>query len=109
MSGTKTSMRRSLTQGVATIRIDSTDVRSIAPWRCLPLDPMKERSMKFTIQLLIEDTDRLPLLIPLDTIDRPCDVVEDVGLRLQESKAVLGGSGASTGESGRLCSLTKGH
>ena len=46
--------------------------------------------MKFTIQLLIEDTDRLPLLIPLDTIDRPCETLEDVGLRLQESKAVLG-------------------
>ena len=46
--------------------------------------------MKFTIQLLIEDTDRLPLSIPLETIDRACDVVEDVGLRLQEAKAVLG-------------------
>ncbi len=45
--------------------------------------------MKFTIQLLIEDTHRLPLSIPLETIDRPCDVVEDVGLRLREAKAVL--------------------
>lgn len=46
--------------------------------------------MKFTIQLLIDDTDRLPLSISLDTIDRPCDVVEDVRLRLDEAKAVLG-------------------
>ena len=46
--------------------------------------------MKFTIQLLIEDADRISLSIPLETIDRPCDVVEDVGLHLQEAKAVLG-------------------
>ena len=46
--------------------------------------------MKFTIQLLIEDTGRMPLSIPITTIDRACDAVEDVGLRLQEAKTVLG-------------------
>jgi hypothetical protein len=43
---------------------------------------MKEHSMKFTIQLLIENTDCMPLSISITTIDRACDAVEDVGLRL---------------------------
>ena len=46
--------------------------------------------MKFIVELRIEDTDRIPLSIALETIDRPCDVVEDVGLRLEEAKAILG-------------------
>ncbi|MEO7206595.1 MAG: hypothetical protein ABI356_09565 [Steroidobacteraceae bacterium] len=45
--------------------------------------------MKFTIQLLIENADSLPLSISLETIERPCDAVEDVGLRLEETKAIL--------------------
>ena len=45
--------------------------------------------MKFIIELRIEDTDRIPLSIPLETINRPCDAVENVGLRLEEAKAVL--------------------
>ena len=46
--------------------------------------------MKFTIQLLIEDANCMPLSIPVTTIDRACDAVEDVGLHLEEAKAVLG-------------------
>jgi hypothetical protein len=50
---------------------------------------MQERSMKFTIQLLIENAGSLPLSIPLQAIERPCDAVEDVELRLEEAKAIL--------------------
>jgi hypothetical protein len=47
--------------------------------------------MKFTIQVLIESRDALPLSIPIQTIERACEQVEDVGLRLDEAKAVLHG------------------
>jgi hypothetical protein len=47
--------------------------------------------MKFTMQVLIESPGALPLSVPIQTVDRPCERVEDVGLRLQEAKAVLQG------------------
>jgi hypothetical protein len=47
--------------------------------------------MKFTIQVLIESPDALPLSVPVQTIERSCNRIEDVGLRLQEAKAILGG------------------
>src|SRR5450631_3683869 len=47
--------------------------------------------MKFTIQVLIESPDALPLSVPIRTIERPCERVEEVGLRLEEAKAVLHG------------------
>jgi hypothetical protein len=37
--------------------------------------------MKFTIQVLIESPDALPLSVPVQTIERSCEHVEDVGLR----------------------------
>jgi hypothetical protein len=48
-------------------------------------------SMKFTIQVLIESPDALPLRIPVQTIGRSCERIEDVGLRLEEAKAILSG------------------
>lgn len=47
--------------------------------------------MKFTIQVLIESPDALPLSVPIQTIERSCERVEDVGLRLEEVKAILSG------------------
>jgi hypothetical protein len=47
--------------------------------------------MKFTIQVLIESPDALPLSVPIRTIERSCERVEEVGLRLEEAKAVLHG------------------
>ena len=47
--------------------------------------------MKFTIQVLIESPDALPLSVPIQTIERSCERVEDVGLRLEEAKSVLHG------------------
>jgi len=47
--------------------------------------------MKFTVQLLIEDSDALPLCVPIQTFERFCERVEDVGLRLEEAKALVGG------------------
>jgi hypothetical protein len=46
--------------------------------------------MKFTIQLLIEDPSALPLCVSIQTIERSCERVEDVGLRLEEAKTILG-------------------
>jgi hypothetical protein len=47
--------------------------------------------MKFTIQVLIESPNALPLSVPIQTIERSCERVEDVGLRLDEAKAALQG------------------
>jgi hypothetical protein len=47
--------------------------------------------MKFTIQVLIESPDALPLSVPVQTIERACDRIEDAGLRLEEAKAILKG------------------
>lgn len=41
--------------------------------------------------MLIESPDALPLSVPIQRIERPCDRLEDVGLRLDEAKAVLQG------------------
>jgi hypothetical protein len=45
--------------------------------------------MKFTIQALIETHDGLPLTVLVQTIERSCDRIEDVGLRLEEAKSML--------------------
>ena len=45
--------------------------------------------MKFTVQPLIESPDALPLSAPVQTIERSCDRIEDVGLRLEDAKAIL--------------------
>jgi len=47
--------------------------------------------MKFIIQALIETPDGLPLTVPVQTIERSCDRIEDVGLRLEEAKSILNG------------------
>ena len=47
--------------------------------------------MKFTVHVLIESPGAVPLSISIQTVDRPCERVEDVGLRLEEAKAVLQG------------------
>ena len=47
--------------------------------------------MKFTIQVLIESPDAPPLSVPVQTIERSCDRIEDVGLRLGEAKEILSG------------------
>ncbi len=36
------------------------------------------RSMKFTIQVLIESPDALPLSVPIQALDRTCEHVEDL-------------------------------
>ena len=46
--------------------------------------------MKFTIQLLIEDPGKLPLCVPIQTIERECERIEAVDLRLNEAKSLLG-------------------
>ena len=46
--------------------------------------------MKFTIQLLIEDPGKLQLCVPIQTIERECERIEAVGLRLNEAKSLLG-------------------
>ena len=51
---------------------------------------MKEIAVKFTIQMLIEESNQLPLSIPIHTIERPCERVEDIGLHVGEAKALLG-------------------
>jgi len=45
--------------------------------------------MKFTIQVLIETPEGLPLTVSVQTIERSCDRIEDVGLRLEEAKLIL--------------------
>ncbi len=47
--------------------------------------------MKFTIQVLIKSPDALPLSLPIQTIECACVRLEDVGLRLEEAKAILSG------------------
>ena len=47
--------------------------------------------MKFTIQVLIEDADALPLTVPIHTIDRPGERIEDIGFQTVEAKSILGG------------------
>ena len=47
--------------------------------------------MKITIQVLIEGADALPLTVPIHTIDRLCERIEDVGLHTVEAKSILRG------------------
>jgi hypothetical protein len=47
--------------------------------------------MKFTIQVLIETAESLPLTLPIQTIDRPCESIEEVGLQIAEAKSILKG------------------
>lgn len=41
--------------------------------------------------MLVESAGALPLSVPIQTIERSCERVEDVGLRLKEVKAILSG------------------
>jgi hypothetical protein len=45
--------------------------------------------MRFTIQVQIESAGVLPLTVPVKTIDRPCEQVEEVGLQVAEAKLIL--------------------
>ena len=45
--------------------------------------------MKITIQVLIEGTDALPLTVPIHTIERLCEWIEEVGLQTVEAKSIL--------------------
>jgi hypothetical protein len=51
--------------------------------------------MKITIQALIEGADALPLIVPIHTIDRQGERIEEVGLQTVEAKSILGGATAS--------------
>jgi hypothetical protein len=46
--------------------------------------------MRVTVQIRIEGTTSRPLTVPLHTIDRRCDQVQDVGLVLGDAKSILG-------------------
>ena len=41
--------------------------------------------------MLVEGADALPLTVPIHTIDRPGERIEEVGLQTMEAKSVLGG------------------
>src|SRR5271166_5184716 len=84
------SMRR-LTFSVTTTRTCLTDGRLIVRLANLLRVHTRRLSMKFTIQVLIESPDALALSIPVQTIERSCDRIEDVGLRLGEAKKILSG------------------
>jgi hypothetical protein len=47
--------------------------------------------MKITVQVLIESADALPLTLPILTIDRLCERIEEVGLQTAEAKSILKG------------------
>ena len=47
--------------------------------------------MKFTVHVQIEQPGALPITLAIHTVERSCDQVEDVGLRIAEAKAILGG------------------
>src|SRR5450631_2620026 len=85
------SMMRSWTAPVTITRTDLIDARLIARLSNWQPVRMRRLSMKFTIRVLIESPDALPLGIPIQTIERSCDRIEDVGLRLAEAKAILSG------------------
>src|SRR5450631_4890914 len=83
-------MTRSWRSSVGTTRIDLTDARSIGRSRSCLQSQLKEIAVKFTIQMLIEESDQLPLSIPIQTIERSCERIEDVGLHVAEAKGLLG-------------------
>ena len=45
--------------------------------------------MKFTIKVLIEAADALPLAVPIQIIYRPCESIEELGLQTAEAKSIL--------------------
>jgi hypothetical protein len=47
--------------------------------------------MKITIQVLIEGADALPLTVPIHTIERLCERIEEIGLQTVEAKSILRG------------------
>src|SRR5450755_4505768 len=83
-------MMRSSRSSAGTTRIGLTDARSIGPSRSCLQGHMKEIAVKFTIQMLIAASDQLPQSIPIHTIERSCERIEDIGLHLGEAKALLG-------------------
>jgi hypothetical protein len=66
--------------------IDSRSIASL--WRCQrhPEAP----TMKLTIQLQLEGAAVLPLTVPIETIDRCCEDIDDIGLQIAEAKSILG-------------------
>jgi hypothetical protein len=70
------SMMRSWTTPVTMTRTDLIDARLIARLPNWQPVRMRRLSMKFTIQVLIESPDALPLGIPIQTIERSCDRIE---------------------------------
>jgi hypothetical protein len=48
-----------------------------------------EIARHYHIQVLIEGTDVLPITVPIQTIDRPRERVEEVGLQTAEAKSIL--------------------
>jgi hypothetical protein len=46
--------------------------------------------MKLTIQLQLEGADVLPLTVPIETIDRCCEDIDDIRLQIAEAKSILG-------------------
>jgi hypothetical protein len=83
-------MTRSWRSSAGTTRIGLIDARSIGLSRSCLQGYMKKIAVKFTIQMLIEDSDSLPMTVPIHTIERSCERVEDVGMHLAEAKALLG-------------------
>src|SRR5271165_117519 len=84
-------MMKNRTVPATTTRTDLTDGRLIVRLANLLRVHTRRLSMKFTIQVLIESPDALALSIPVQTIERSCDRIEDVGLRLGEAKEILSG------------------
>src|SRR5471030_1550120 len=84
-------MMNTSTHSTITTRTDLIGGESIGPCTNWPLVSTRRLSMKVTIQVLIESPGVLPLNVPIQTVDRPCERVEDVGLRLEEAKAILQG------------------
>src|ERR1017187_347331 len=77
-------MMKNLKGSVTTTRTLLTDGRLIVHRGRWPPVHTRRLSMKFTIQVLIESPDALPLSVPIQTLERSCERVEDVGLRLEE-------------------------
>jgi hypothetical protein len=85
------SMRRSGRLPAATTPGDSIDGRSISDSQRCRRVCKEGPPMKITIQVLIEGADALPLTVPIHTIDRLCERIEEVGLQTEEAKSILRG------------------
>jgi hypothetical protein len=48
-----------------------------------------EIARHYHIQVLIEGADVLPITVPIQTIDRPRERVEEIGFQTAESKSIL--------------------